>query len=67
MNTVCYSVPNISCNHCVLHVQKALQPLQGVNKVDVDLTSKSVTVEFDSPATDLQLRAVLAEIGYPVA
>lgn len=67
MNTICYSVPNISCDHCVMHIQKALQPLAGVKKVDVDLASKSVTVEFDSPATELQLRAVLAEIGYPAA
>jgi copper chaperone CopZ len=50
-----------------MHVQKALQPLAGVTKVDVDLASKSVTVEFDSPANDLQLRATLAEIGYPAA
>lgn len=67
MNTICYSVPNISCNHCVMHVQKALQPIAGVNKVDVDLATKSVTVEFDAPATELQLRAALAEIGYPAA
>ena len=67
MNTVCYSVPNISCNHCVMHVQKALQPLDGVKQGDVDLASKAVTVEFDAPATDLQLRAALAEIGYPAA
>lgn len=67
MQTICYSVPNISCNHCVMHVQNALRPLAGVTKVDVDLESKSVTVEFDPPATELQLRATLAEIGYPAA
>jgi copper chaperone CopZ len=67
MNNVCYSVPNISCDHCVMHIQKALQPLDGVKKVDVDIANKSITVEFDFPATDLQLRAVLIEIGYPAA
>jgi len=67
MNTICYSIPNMSCNHCVMHIQKAIQPLEGVKKVDVDLANKSVMVEFDSPATELQLRAVLAEIGYPAA
>ncbi len=65
MNTICYSVPNISCNHCVMHIQKALQPLEGVEQLEVDLEGKSVTVGFDAPATDFQLRAVLAEIGYP--
>jgi len=50
-----------------MHVHKALDPLEGVKKVDVDLSNKSVTVEFDAPATDLQLKAALAEIGYPAA
>jgi len=48
-----------------MHIQKALQPLEGVEQLEVDLEGKSVTVGFDAPATDLQLRAVLAEIGYP--
>jgi len=50
-----------------MHIHKALDPLAGVKKVDVDLSAKSVTVEFDAPATDLQLKATLAEIGYPAA
>jgi len=50
-----------------MHVQKALRPLEGVRIVDVDLATKSVTVEFDAPATELQLKAVLAEAGYPAA
>jgi len=32
MNTICYSIPNMSCNHCVMHIQKAIQPLEGVKK-----------------------------------
>lgn len=67
MNTICYSVPNISCSNCEMLIQKALQALEGVKKVDVDIPGKSITVEFDFPATDLQLRAALAEIGYPAA
>jgi len=50
-----------------MRIQKALQALEGVKKVDVDIPGKSITVEFDFPATDLQLRAALAEIGYPAA
>lgn len=67
MNTVCYSVPNISCSHCEMHIQKALLAVEGVKTVDVDIPGKSITVEFGFPATDLQLRAVLIEIGYPAA
>jgi copper chaperone CopZ len=49
MNTICYSIPNMSCNHCVMRIQKAIQPLEGVKKVDVDLASKSVTLELLTP------------------
>lgn len=65
MNSVRYSVPNISCNHCVLRIQKALQTLDGVQKADVDLATKTVTIAFDPPASETLLKETLAEIGYP--
>jgi copper chaperone len=65
MNTVTFSVPNIHCNHCTHTVSMELSELEGVSKVNADLDSKMVTVEFDSPATEQALRDTLAEINYP--
>ncbi|NLE93636.1 MAG: heavy-metal-associated domain-containing protein [Chloroflexi bacterium] len=67
MNSVRYSVPNMSCNHCVLRIQKALQTLDGVQKADVDLATKTVTIAFDPPASETLLKEILVEIGYPPA
>jgi copper chaperone CopZ len=43
-----------------------LSDLDGVSKVDADLTTKAVKVEFDAPATEQAMRDLLAEINYPV-
>jgi copper chaperone CopZ len=41
--------------------------LTGVQRVEADLATKKVTIQFDAPATEQTLRARLAEINYPAA
>ena len=66
MNTVTFNVPAMHCNHCTHTVSMELSDLEGVYKVDADLNTKVVTVEYDAPATEQELRDTLAEINYPV-
>jgi copper chaperone len=67
MNTVKYSVPNISCGHCVHTIQTEVSDLAGVQSVKADAGSKIVEIVFDSPATEAQIKELLTEINYPVA
>ncbi len=67
MKTVTYSVPNISCGHCVHTIQSELTELAGVQSVKADATSKTVVVVFDNPADEEKITELLAEINYPVA
>ncbi len=67
MKTVTYSVPAIHCGHCVQTIETELQELAGVRKVVASLEPKQVTVEYEAPATESQIEALLAEIHYPVA
>jgi len=67
MITVKYSVPNISCMHCVHTIQTEVGDLQGIQSVKADPASKMVEIVFDSPASEEKIRALLAEINYPVA
>jgi copper chaperone CopZ len=67
MTTVKFSVPNISCGHCVHTIQTEVSDLAGVQSVKADAVSKSVEIVFDAPVTAEQLKKVLAEINYPVA
>ncbi len=66
MNTVTYTIPNISCNHCVHTINMELGDLEGVKGVDANLDSKLVKVEYEAPATEQKIEETLAEINYPV-
>ena len=67
MEKTTLSIPNISCGHCVNSIKNELSDLDGVQSVDGNPDSKSVTVEWDPPATLESIKAMLAEINYPAA
>ncbi len=67
MSTVTYSIPNISCMHCVHTIQTEVADLAGVKSVKADAASKMVEIAFESPADEAKIKALLAEINYPVA
>jgi len=50
MNTQALSVPNISCNHCVMTIERELRNLEGVVAVDANAETKQVVVKWDDPA-----------------
>jgi copper chaperone len=66
MTTVTYSIPNISCNHCVHTIQTEVGELAGVNSVQANLETRQAVITFDSPATEELIKRLLAEIDYPV-
>jgi copper chaperone len=67
MTTVTYSIPNISCGHCVHTIQMEVSELPGVQSVNADQSSQQATIIFDDPATEEQIKSLLAEINYPVS
>jgi copper chaperone len=66
MKSVTYSVPNISCHHCTHTISMELSDIEGVSKVDADVNTRLVSITYDEPATEQQLKDTLAEINYPV-
>ena len=60
-----FSIPNISCGHCVNAIKNELGELDGVKMVDGNPESKSIEVEFDAPASEDQIKETLKEINYP--
>lgn len=67
MKTITYTIPNISCGHCVHTIKTELSDLMGVKTVDADQFTKKVVINFDSPATEDKIKDLLTEINYPVA
>lgn len=65
MQTVTYTIPNISCTHCVHTITMELSALEGVRSVEVSLEQKIATVTFDTPASEDKIVALLKEIDYP--
>ncbi len=60
-----FSIPNISCEHCVRAIKDELSDLDGVIAVEGDPDAKTATVEWDSPATVDAIKKTLVEIEYP--
>ncbi|CAA9569944.1 MAG: hypothetical protein AVDCRST_MAG18-1862 [uncultured Thermomicrobiales bacterium] len=61
------TAPDISCEHCVAAINKAVGALPGVHRVETSEQTKQVQVEYDPGAVALaQIEAALDEEGYPV-
>lgn len=66
MTTITYSIPNISCGHCVHTIERELSDLEGVKTVEATQETKQATITFEPPATEESIKALLVEINYPV-
>ena len=66
MSTVTYTVPAIHCDHCTHTIEMEVSELQGVQSVKADEATRKVVITFDAPADETKIKALLAEIDYPV-
>lgn len=64
MTTITYTIPNISCQHCVHTIKTEVGDLAGVQSVEADAQSKQAVITFETPATEEAIKALLAEINY---
>jgi copper chaperone len=67
MESRTFSIPNISCGHCVMSIKKELSEIPGISNVEGNHETKSITVEWDTPATLEKITSILKEINYPAA
>ena len=67
MKTVTYTIPNISCSHCVHTIKTEVSDLSGVQSVEANAQTKQAVISFDAPATEEQIVSLLKEINYPPA
>ncbi len=60
-------VEGMTCGHCVETVTQAVQSLQGIQKVTVDLDKKQVTLDYDEQKIGLEgISAKIIEVGFEV-
>ena len=65
MTTVTYTIPAISCGHCTHTIETEVGELQGVQSVKAEEATKQVVITFDAPASEENIKSLLAEINYP--
>ena len=55
----------MTCQHCVETITDALNNINGLNTVNVDLVKKEVSVKFDENETKLQkISDKIIEVGF---
>ncbi len=59
-------VEGMMCQHCVAHVTKALQSVEGVLSVEVNLKKKTAVVDLDCAVENQALVSAITEAGYEV-
>ena len=60
-----FSIKGMTCGNCVRHVEKALQTVEGVSSVTVNLENQVATVQYDPTiATVEAMGAAVNEAGY---
>ena len=64
MKTV--KVKGMSCNHCVMAVKSALQEIEGINSVDVDLAKGEARFNADDPVDMKTVEEHIKKAGYQV-
>ncbi len=64
MNQTILKIEGMTCNHCKMRAEKALQGVSGVESVKVDLASKEAVVTGDAERAN-QVKAVV-DAGYSV-
>ncbi len=64
MKTV--KIKGMSCHHCIRAVQKALDKMEGVGNVSVDLSKGEAVLEEAGPIDMQAVRDRIAKAGYEV-
>lgn len=62
-------IEGLTCGHCVAHTTKALEALEGVKKVNVDLVkggTSRATVTYRGDLADPAITDAIDEAGYTV-
>lgn len=60
-------VEGMTCGHCVETVTNAVNSLEGINQILVDLDKKQVSVDFDESRTNSEaISSKITEVGFEV-
>ena len=59
-------IPEISCQHCVDTISKALSKVENINSLEVSIDKKTVSIDHSSELNINQIENLLLDQGYTV-
>lgn len=65
--TTTVKVTGMTCGHCVASVREEISEIPGVNAVDVDLATGTVTIESSRAVDPAAIKSAVEEAGYQLA
>lgn len=61
-----FNIDGMTCSACEVRLEKELEKLNGVRTVQADCKKNIISVEFEAPATIVQIKSVIQKTGYDV-
>ena len=59
-------IPEISCQHWVDKIKKALSEIENINLLEVDIDTKTVSIDYSNELDINQIQNLLLDQGYTV-
>lgn len=59
-------IEGMSCGHCVKHVKEALEEIETVQNVDVNLENKTATFDSNISIDEDKIKFAIEDAGYEV-
>ena len=66
MNTKTIYIEGMSCNHCKMSAEKALNSIDGIIKAEVNLEKKNAIIEYETNIDNKTIEKVIEEAGFIV-
>lgn len=66
MNTMLCGVSGIQNKECKTQIKNALNKIQGVNEVGVNLTTGTVEIQYNDPASETELKSCIENSGFQI-
>lgn len=60
------NIEGMSCEHCVKHVTNALNELESVTLVTVDLKGNNAIIDLSNDVSETDIKNVIEDAGYDV-
>ncbi len=66
MYTKTINIEGMQCNHCKMSIEKALDSIEGIKKVEVSLENKNAKIEANNQIDNNKITEVIEEAGFTV-